>query len=73
MGTTGRCKRHVRVVMGSHKGLGGVFSQGRTFRPDAKSLPSADVAKCNFLSAILIEVSLGRVFSMLPHSIGGII
>jgi hypothetical protein len=64
MGTTGRCKRRVRVVVGSHMRLGGVFSQGKALLPHTKSLPSTVVAKCNFFSSILIEVSLGGVFSM---------
>ena len=73
MGTTRGCKRRVKVVAGSHMRLGGVFSQGRALLPHKKFLPPTVVAKCNFFSSKLIEVSLGGVFSTLPHSISGIL
>ena len=73
MDTTGRWIRRVRVVVGLYMRLGGVFSRGRAFLPHKKYLPSIVVAKCNFFSSILIEVSLSGVFTMLAHSIGGIL
>ena len=62
----GRLERQINTEVATAT-TGGIFSQGMALLPHTKSLPSTVVAKCNFFSSILIEVSLGGVFSMLPH------